>query len=114
MSNASWRQRRRRETKGKVDLSGKPIRSYGNGSSPITIDMGGFYVYYRNHLGGARKAFHKVADHNEARNETINLHGGEIDISPVKVERIDIFGNHTHTWYSECIWDSALRLRNSI
>ena len=95
----------------KLDLKGKEWKSYGNTGTPITMDMGGFYVYYRNHLGGARKAFHKVANHNEARDETLNLHGGEIDVSPVKVERIDIFGNHTHTWTSDCIWDSALRLQ---
>jgi hypothetical protein len=75
------------------------------------MDMGGFYVYYRNNLGGARKAFMKVSDHNEAINETLNIHGGSIDVSPVRVERHDIFGNHTHTWTSDCIWDSALRLQ---
>ena len=98
----------------KVDLSGNPIKSYGNGSSPITMDMGGFYVYYRNHLGGARTAFFKVSDHNEARDEVLNMYGGEIDISPLKVERIDTFGNHTHTYYTECIWDSCLKLRDKV
>ena len=97
-----------------VDLSGKPMKSYGNTGTPITMDMGGFYCYYRNNLGGARTAFFKVSTHNEARNEVLNMYGGNIDESPLKVERIDTFGNHTHTWYSECIWDSALRLRNRI
>ena len=95
----------------KYDLSGSIVRTYGNTGTPITMDMGGFYVYYRNNLGGARKAFQKVADHNEAINETLNMHGGQIDISPVRVERHDIFGNHTHTWTSDDIWDSALRLQ---
>jgi len=87
-------------------------KSYGHGTdTPITMDMGGFYVHYRNHLGGARKDFHKVVDHTNALRETIVLHGGEIDDSPCRIERIDIFGNHTHTWTSDNIWDSCLRLQ---
>ena len=99
----------------KYDLKGKDWKSYGNGSgTPITMDMGGFYCYYRNNLGGARTAFFKVSDHNEARDEVLNMYGGEIDISPLKVERIDTFGNHTHTYYTECIWDSCLKLRDKV
>ena len=97
-----------------VDLSGKPMKSYGNTGTPITMDMGGFYCYYRNNLGGARTAFFKVSDHNEARNEVLNMYGGNIDESPLKVERHDVFGNHTHTYYSENIWDSCLKLRDRI
>ena len=54
----------------KLDLKGKEWKSYGNTGTPITMDMGGFYCYYRNNLGGARTAFFKVSDHNEARDET--------------------------------------------
>jgi hypothetical protein len=98
----------------KLDLKGKEWKSYGNTGTPITMDMGGFYCYYRNNLGGARTAFFKVSDHNEARDEVLNMYGGEIDISPLKVERIDTFGNHTHTYYTECIWDSCLKLRDKV
>ena len=93
-----------------MDARSNMKKSYGNTGTPITMDMGGFKVYYRNHVGGARQAFFKVADHNEARNETLNLYGGSIDDSPVRIERMDVFGNHTHTWYSENIWDSCLKL----
>jgi hypothetical protein len=97
----------------KYDLSGKAVKSYGNVAvgCPITMDLGGFNVYYRNNLGGARKAFLKTRDHNEARNETLNIHGGQIDESPARIERFDTFGNHTHTWTTDNIWDSALRLQ---
>ena len=98
----------------KYDLKGNDWKTYGNTGTPITMDMGGFWCYYRNNLGGARQSFHKVSDHNEARDEVLNLYGGTIDISPIKVERHDVFGNHTHTYYSECIWDSCLKLRDRI
>jgi hypothetical protein len=42
------------------------------------------------------------------------MYGGDIDESPLKVERIDTFGNHTHTYYTECIWDSRLKLRDKV
>ena len=86
-------------------------KSYGNTGTPITMDMGGFNVHYRNHLGGMRKAFFKDANQNEARNSTLELYGDQIDDSPCRIERFDIFGNHTHTWTSDNIWDSCLRLQ---
>ena len=99
----------------KYDLKGKEWKSWGNGSgTPITMDMGGFYCYYRNNLGGARKAFFKVSDHIEAHNAVLNMYGETIDESPLKVERIDTFGNHTHTYYSEHIWVSRLKLRDKV
>ena len=98
----------------KYDLKGNDWKSYGNTGTPITMDMGGFYCYYRNNLGGARKAFFKVSDHIEAHNAVLNMYGETIDESPLKVERIDTFGNHTHTYYSEHIWDSRLRLRDKV
>jgi len=42
------------------------------------------------------------------------MYGGNIDESPLKVERIDTFGNHTHTYYTESIWDSRLKLRDKV
>ena len=86
-------------------------KSYGNTGTHITMDMGGFNVHYRNHLGGMRKAFFKDANQNEARNSTLELYGDTIDDSPCRIERFDIFGNHTHTWTSDNIWDSCLMLQ---
>jgi hypothetical protein len=77
----------------------------------LLVDQGGFNVSYRNHLGGMRKAFFKTADHNEARNETLNMYGDTIDDSPIRIERISTLGEHTHTWTSDNIWDSCLRLQ---
>ena len=80
-------------------------------ASKLMIDQGGFRVSYRNMLGGLRVAFFKTSDHNEARNETLRMYGDTIDDSPVRIERISLEGNHTHTWTSDNIWDSALRLQ---
>jgi len=80
-------------------------------ASKLMLDQGGFRVHYRNHLGGMRVAFFKTADHNEARNETLRMYGDTIDDSPVRIERIAMFGEHTHTWTSDNIWDSSLMLQ---
>ena len=80
-------------------------------ASKLLMDQGGFRVSYRNPLGGNRVRFFKVRDHNEARNETIRMYGDDIDESPVRIERIAMFGEHTHTWTSDNIWDSCLRLQ---
>jgi len=80
-------------------------------ASKLMIDQGGFRVSYRNMLGGLRVAFFKTATPHEARNETLRMYGDTIDDSPVRIERISLEGNHTHTWTSDNIWDSALRLQ---
>jgi len=100
----------------KHDLKGNVWKSWGNVAKdcPITMDLGGFYCYYRNNLGGARKAFFKSADHIEAHYAVLDMYGGNIDESPLKVERIDTFGNHTHTYYTENIWDSRLKHRDKV
>lgn len=86
-------------------------KSYGNTGTPITMDMGGFRISYRNALGGNRVSFLKVADHNEARQEFNAIHGGDVDETPLRIERMDTFGNHTHTWTCDNNWDSCLRLQ---
>ena len=100
----------------KHDLKGNAWKSWGNVATgcPITMDLGGFYCYYRNNLGGARKAFFKATNQHEAHQSVLDMHGGNIDESPLKVERIDTFGNHTHTYYTESIWDSRLKLRDKV
>ena len=86
------------------------MNSYGhNSGAPITMDMGCYQVQYRNHLGGNRMAIFKVATHTEAREEFNALHGGEVDETPLRIERIDTFGNHTDTWTCDNNWDSTLR-----
>ena len=38
------------------------MKSYGNTGTPITMDMGGFEIQYREPIcGGNRMAFHKTA-----------------------------------------------------
>ena len=86
-------------------------QSYGNTGTPITMDMGGFRIQYRNALGGNREAFFKTSDHNEARQEFNAILGGDLDETPLRIERFDIFGNHTHTWTCDNNWDSCLRLQ---
>ena len=86
-------------------------QSYGNTGTPITMDMGGFRIQYRNIAGSNRVTFFKVADHNEARQEFNAILGGDVDETPLRIERFDIFGNHTHTWTCDNNWDSCLRLQ---
>ena len=83
--------------------------SYGNTGTPVTMDKGGFKIQYRNELGGNRMAFFKVANHNDARNSFNEIHGGEVDETPLRIERFDVFGNHTDTWTCDNNWDSCLR-----
>ena len=79
-------------------------QSYGNTGTPITMDMGGFYIYYREPiLGGNRQSFHKtstmlnaVAEFNTL--EHTSMSEGKPFETPLRIERFDIFGNHTHTW----------------
>jgi len=86
-------------------------QSYGNTGTPITMDMGGFRIQYRNIAGSNRVAFFKVADHNEARQEFNAMIGKYVDETPLRIERHDTFGNHTHTWTCDNNWDSCLRLQ---
>ena len=79
-------------------------QSYGNTGTPITMDMGGFRIFYREPiLGGNRESFHKtstmlnaVAEFNTL--ESTSMSEGKPFDTPLRVERFDIFGNHTHTW----------------
>ena len=64
-------------------------KSYGHGTdAPITMDMGGFYVHYRNHLGGARKDFHKVVDQTGAMVGRVDAFIGQ-DLGPRAREILD-------------------------
>jgi hypothetical protein len=80
------------------------MKSYGHGTSPITMDMGGFHIYYREPiLGGSRRSFHKtatmlnaVAEFNTL--ERTSMSEGKPFATPLTVERHDTFGNMTHRW----------------
>ena len=79
-------------------------QSYGNTGTPITMDMGGFKIYYREPiLGGNRSSFHKTDTMMNAVAEFNTLQGtsmsdGKPFDTPLRIERFDTFGNHTDTW----------------
>jgi len=80
------------------------MKSYGNTGTPITMDMGGFHIQYREPiLGGARRSFHKTATLMDAVAEFntlvhTSMSEGKPFATPLSVERMDIFGNITHRW----------------
>ena len=78
--------------------------SYGNTGTPITMDMGGFEILYREPIcGGNRRSFHKtdtmlndVAEFNTL--EHTSMSEGKPFATPLTITRLDIFGNKTHRW----------------
>ena len=80
------------------------MKSYGNTGTPITMDMGGFEILYREPIcGGNRRSFHKtstlmdaVAEFNTL--EHTSMSEGEPFATPFSVTRMDIFGNKTQRW----------------
>ena len=80
------------------------MKSYGNTGTPITMDMGGFNIAYREPiLGGSRRSFHKTATLMDAVAEFntlvhTSMSEGKPFATPLSVERMDIFGNMTHRW----------------
>ena len=95
----------------KYDLSGNPIKSYGNTGTPVTMDMGCFKIYYREPIcGGNRQAIHKtstmlqaVAEFNHL--ESTSMSDGKPFDTPLRIERFDTFGNHTDTWTMDGRYD---------
>ena len=82
------------------------MKSYGNcGDTPITMDMGGFHIFYREPvLGGNRRSFHKtatmlnaVAEFNTLERTSLSPEGLPF-ATPLTIERHDVFGNMTHRW----------------
>ena len=79
--------------------SGTSGQSYGNTGTPITMDMGGFYIYYREPiLGGNRQSFHKTSTMLQAVAEFNTLERTSGFDTPLRIERHDIFGNMTDVW----------------
>ena len=80
------------------------MKSYGNTGTPITMDMGGFEILYREPIcGGNRRSFHKTSTLMEAvaefnTLERTSMSDGEPFATPFSVTRMDIFGNVTHRW----------------
>ena len=80
------------------------MKSYGNTGTPITMDMGGFHIFYREPInGGSRRSFHKtdtmlnaVAEFNTLTHTSMSE--GKPFSTPLRIERHDIFGNKTHVW----------------
>jgi len=75
------------------------MKSYGNTGTPITMDMGGFNIQYREpHCGGNRASFHKTDTMLNAVAEFNTLERTSGFDTPLRIERMDIFGNKTHVW----------------
>ena len=75
------------------------MKSYGNTGTPITMDMGGFNIQYREpHCGGNRASFNKTDTMLNAVAEFNTLERTSGFDTPLRIERMDIFGNKTHTW----------------
>jgi hypothetical protein len=87
--------------------------SYGHGTSPITMDMGCFKIFYREpHCGGNRQSIHKtrtmlsaVAEFNTNERTSMSSPDGAAFDTPLRVERHDTFGNHTDTWLMDGRYD---------
>ncbi len=88
------------------------MKTYGNTGTPITMDMGCFIIQYREPIcGGNRQAIHKtrtmlnaVAEFNALERTSLSPEGLPFD-TPLRIERIDTFGNHTDTWTMDGRYD---------
>jgi hypothetical protein len=81
-------------------------KSYGNTGTPITMDMGGFNIQYREPiLGGNRASFHKTDTMLNAVAEFNTLERTSGFDTPLRIERNDIFGNRTHVWTMDGRYD---------
>ena len=75
------------------------MKSYGNTGTPITMDMGGWNIYYREPIcRGNRMAFHKTDTLLNAVAEFNTIQRTSGFDTPLRIERMDVFGNHTDTW----------------
>jgi len=72
-------------------------RSYGNTGTPITMDMGGWNIFYMRD-GIEQRSFLKEGTllNTVAVFNSLDRTSG-FD-TPLRIERLDIFGNHTDTW----------------
>ena len=82
------------------------MKTYGNTGTPITMDMGGWNISYREPIcGGNRMAFLKEATLLQAVAVFNTLERTSGFDTPLRIERLDIFGNHTDTWTMDGRYD---------
>ena len=75
------------------------MKSYGNTGTPITMDMGGFHIFYREPIcGGSRTSFLKESTLMSAMAVFNAMESPSGFDTPISVERRDVFGNITHRW----------------
>ena len=75
------------------------MKSYGNTGTPITMDMGGFHIFYREPIcGGSRTSFLKESTLISAMAVFNAMESTSGFDTPITVERRDVFGNMTHRW----------------
>ena len=75
------------------------MKTYGNTGTPITMDMGGFEILYREPImGGNRRAFHKTDTMLNAVAEFNVIERTSGFDTPLRITRMDIFGNKPHVW----------------
>ena len=75
------------------------MKSYGNTGTPITMDMGGFHIFYREPIcGGSQTSFLKESTLMSAMAVFNAMESTSGFATPVTVERRDVFGNMTHRW----------------
>ena len=84
-------------------------------TSNIKVDPdGAWYIILTDTVDNRTAICRDLDEYSQKVEDFGSDYGGNIDESPLKVERIDTFGNHTHTYYTECIWDSRLKLRDRV
>ena len=72
---------------------------YGNTGTPITMDMGGFEITYREPiLGGVRVSFHKTSTMLNAVAEFNTLERTSGFDTPLSIKRIGMDGQMTDRW----------------
>ena len=75
-------------------------RSYGNTGTPITMDMGGWNIFYMRD-GIEQRSFLKEGTLLNTVAVFNSLERTSGFDTPLRIERLDIFGNHTDTWTME-------------
>jgi len=79
----------------------KKLKSYGHGTSPITMDMGGWRITYTKH-GDVKVGLFKERTLSDAVHVFNSLgHTSGFNAGTLTIDRIDTFGNLTDTWTQE-------------
>ena len=79
----------------------KKLKSYGHGTSPITMDMGGWRITYTKH-GDVKVGLFKERTLSDAVHVFNSLgHTSGFNAGTLTIDRIDTFGNLTDPWTQE-------------